>query len=92
MTNLVSLMLAWEYGQLTTNTTFLVYMRTNITAPSALYTNVVGTNTSVLLSLQPGVYFFNVAASNVWGTSMFSQTLELPEPPTENHCIEISKP
>lgn len=85
-------MLAWDYAALSTNTTFYVWSRTNLLSPPAYHTNVAGTNTTVKLALVPGVYFFSMSASNVWGMSTFTQELELPEPPSSNHCIEITKP
>lgn len=91
MTNLVALILAWDYGQLNTNTTFWIMMRTNITQEPVVLTTVPGDRTSVSVKLQPGAYFFNVGASNLWGMSTFSNVLELPEPPTTNHCISIEK-
>ena len=66
--------LAWDYptNELTTNITFNVYSATNVAAPFstwAIRTNIIGTNTSVVLPLLSGVTFYTCTASNMLGES-----------------------
>lgn len=82
-----NVMLVWNYpaDQLSTNLTFKVYQSPDLAAPMtnwAVLTNVAGTNTSVVVALNPQVMFFAVTASNLWGESPFSEAAGTPPPPT----------
>ena len=78
--------LAWDYpsAELNTNLTFKLYHSTNPTLPLAQwmpFTNIAGTNLSVALSINVGVHFFFLTASNWWGESDPSNVASTPAPP-----------
>ena len=78
--------LAWDYplAELTTNLTFKLYHSTNPAIPPTQwtpFTNIVGTNLSAALSIDVGVHFFFLTASNWWGESDPSNVASTPPPP-----------
>ena len=78
--------LVWDYpsAELNTNLTFKLYHSINPTLPLAQwtpFTNIAGTNLSVALSIDVGVHFFFLTASNWWGESDPSNVASTPAPP-----------
>lgn len=90
-----SVTLAWDGyppGELSTNLTFKVYSSTNPAVPLTnwqVFTNVVGTNTSVVIVMQPEQRFFFVTASNLWGESTPSNVAGSPPPPRDNLTVRL---
>ena len=79
MTNLLSLLLLWDYP---TNAvrpdSFQVYCTTNVGAAVSTWpmiTNVHGSSNSVPLLVPRGHLFFAMSASNIQGIGMFSSNL-----------------
>ena len=88
--------LAWDYptNELTTNLVFKLYHSTNIVAPLGTWTvltNVVGTNLSVSVVVTPGVNFFAMTASNLWGESDFSNVAETPALPSSGTGLKVKR-
>lgn|SRR3990167_7444759 len=88
--------LAWDYptNELGTNLTFRLYGSSNITTPLTnwtVLTNVVGTNLSVTVQIQPGVYFFALTASNFWMESDFSNVASTPALPRSDSKLGITR-
>jgi hypothetical protein len=80
--------LSWTYpsNELSTGTTFQVFMGTNLAVPITnwtVITNMVGTSTAMKIMLVPGNYFFAVRATNLWGVENFSEVAEAPYPPRD---------
>lgn len=94
-TNTVPIALVWDDpGPTQTGLVYRVYWTTNITTPTnqwpllALVTNPVSINSGKQLaytnSFVPGVYFFTMTASNIWGAgSFFSSAAATPPPPPQ---------
>lgn len=83
---LVPVVLEWNYptNELSTNLTFVMYKGTNVTQSMSTWepiTNIIGTNLSVELSLLPGEYYFAMKAKNMWGESIFSNSISTPPAP-----------
>jgi hypothetical protein len=90
------LTLEWDYPEQerSTNLTFYVYSTTNVFAPMtnwAVLTNVVGTNLSVRLQIDPGQRFFVMTASNFWGESDFSEVASTPPLPRSNANLKLRR-
>jgi hypothetical protein len=87
--------LAWEYPpeKMNPDLLFEIYSTTNIAVPTPLWqniTNVVGTNTSVELVIEPGQRYFVMVASNFWGKSTYSNYTNTPSLP-EKAKLGINK-
>lgn len=91
MTNLITLLLAWNYptNELSTNTSFHVYSKTNIVQTNwTLLSTVTATGTLAKVQVPKSEIYFKVSASNVWGES-FSEVLPLPAPPRQDIRVTI---
>lgn len=78
--------LIWNYpaGELSTNLTFKIYSFTNLSQPKIqwqVFTNVVGTNVSVVVPVQAVATYFTMTASNLVGEGDFSNADQQPAPP-----------
>lgn len=75
--------LAWDYptNELSTDLWFNIYETTNLAAPLTNWnclTNVLGTNLTASVIVQPGAHFFVATASNFWGESLTSNVASTP--------------
>lgn len=84
--------LAWDYptNELGMDLTFRVY-RSGDLRNWTLLTNVVGTNATVAVQVQPGQHFFAMTASNFWGESDFSAVASTPPLPRSDSKVSITR-
>lgn len=94
-----SVTLSWDYptNELSTDIVFKVWTSTDVTVPVTnwtLITNVVGTNTSVTFSVQPGVHFYALTASSVFWKldSVFSNVAATPPEPRSDVNLTVKGP
>lgn len=78
--------LVWSYptNELSTNLTFKIYSFTNLNQPKIqwqVFANVVGTNLSLIVPVQPVATYYTLTASNMLGESDFSNADQQPAPP-----------
>lgn len=88
--------LEWDYpeAERSTNLTFYVFTSTNVAVPLTNWTaltNVVGTNLSVQLQIDPGQRYFVMTASNFWGQSDFSEVASTPSLPRRDMKLKLSR-
>lgn len=70
---------------------FVLYHSTDLTVPLTnwpVYTTIPGTNRLFTITIEPGVHFFTMTASNFWGQSDFFPTVSLPGVP-RNGVLQI---
>jgi hypothetical protein len=78
-------MLEWvQSTPASTNKMFKLYGSPTISAPLTnwtVLTNISGLATNVSVRIVPGVYFFSITESNLWGESSFSVVVQSPPLP-----------
>lgn len=87
----------WDYptNELGADLTFKIYAHTNITVPGSnwpVVLQIVGTQTTAIVTMTPGRQFFYVTASNMWGESGPSNVTNTPSVVTNVTRLKITKP
>jgi hypothetical protein len=89
-----NIVLVWDYplNELSTNLSFYVFHSTNSADPLPTWTvltNFPGTNLQIQFPIQPGINYFTMRASNLWGNSDFSEVAATPPLPRSDVKLKI---
>lgn len=81
-----SIFLFWDYPEEGDDTlSFNLWHKDSLPLISGggwnMRTNIPGTERQIVLPIEPGVHFFTLTASNLWGESGFSNVASTPAPP-----------